>query len=166
MTRQISMTMVCLAGMVLVTGVRADEPAAGSENVTTVERVEVYEDAGYARISHDDWTAPQSTVYQRSPVVYQRMHPHRFYGAHGPAVPGPVRRYSIIAMPNDSSQLGYYYKHVPSWQPRANMLPPIPRPSRWHLRHPASSVREHGPVIEDPQTAPAKQQAAVLSRTR
>jgi hypothetical protein len=43
------------------------------------------------------------------------------------------KRASIIATPTDTTQLGYYYQHVPTWQPK-NILPVPPHPRHWHTR--------------------------------
>jgi len=152
MRRPIQMLVLFMSGLLLAggLGLRADEPATEPGVVPTMSGSEVLEDTGYARISRRDWTPPTSTFLRRSPLVYSRMYPGKFYGQHGPPASGPVRRYPIIAMPTDTSQLGFYYRHVPQWQPRADMLPPIPRPSRWHTRPAPPSQRVHGPVLEVP----------------
>ena len=154
MRRSIQLLTACVCGLLLLVGfgLRADEPATdvtqatAVTETTTVVGLELYEDAGYARISRRDWTAPENRYLERSPVIFPRMYPEKFYGQHGPKTPGPVRRYSIIPLPTDTSQQGFYYMHVPSWQPRAGMLPPIPRPSRWHNRPAPPSAR----MIEGP----------------
>jgi hypothetical protein len=152
MRREIPMLMVCVSGLLLLVGtdLRADEPATEPGVIPTMAGSEVLEDTGYARISRRDWTPPTSILLGRSPLVYSRMYPDKFYGQHGPASSGPVRRYPIIAMPTDTSQMGFYYRHVPQWQPRADMLPPIPRPSRWHIRPVPPSQRIHRPVLKAP----------------
>ena len=155
MRRSIPIVTACACGLLLISGVglRGDEPTPEVTPVTeTVEvtSLEIFEDAGYARISRRDWTAPKSTYLQRSPVIFPRMYPETFYGQHRPKSAGPVRRYSIIPLPTDTSQQGVYYMHVPSWQSRAGMLPPIPRPSRWHNRPAPPSARNGGPAIESP----------------
>ncbi len=168
MRRSIQLLTTCVCGLLLLTGfgLRADEPATEATAVietTAVVGLETYEDAGYARISRRDWTAPESRYLERSPVIFPRMYPKKFYGQHGPKTPGPVRRYSIIPLPTDTSQQGFYYMHVPSWQSRAGMLPPIPRPSRWHNRPAPPSAR----MIEGPPAAPntqAQQQPPAIFR--
>ena len=155
MRRSIPIVTACACGLLLISGVglRGDEPTPEVTPVTeTVEvtSLEIFEDSGYARISRRDWTAPKSTYLQRSPVIFPRMYPETFYGQHRPKSAGPVRRYSIIPLPTDTRQQGGSSRHVPSWQSRAGMLPPIPRPSRWHNRPAPPSARNGGPAIETP----------------
>jgi len=154
MRQSIQMLTMSVCGLLLVGGVclRADEPATEGGVVATMTGSTVFEDTGYVRISHHDWTPPTSTYLGRSPLVYSRMYPRKFYGQHGPSAAGPVRRYPIIATPTDTSQLGYYYRHVPQWQPRAGMLPPVPRPSRWHKRPASPSHHTHEPAPVNPAT--------------
>src|SRR5690606_22022975 len=42
-------------------------------------------------------------------------------------------RLQPVYMPTDTTQLGYYYQHVPYWLPRPNAVPPAPRPADWHV---------------------------------
>jgi hypothetical protein len=170
MRRSIQMLTVCLSGLLLsgVASVLAADPvvvgASESGVVATVSGRQVFEDSGYARISRGDWMSPTNPTLSRSPLVYSRMYPSKFYGEHGRGTSGPVRRYPIIAVPSDTTQLGYYYRHVPTWQHRADMLPPIPLPSRWHSR-PSASQRMHGMVREIPR-APAARAQRVRSTLR
>ena len=170
MRRSIQMLTVCLSGLLLpgVASVLAAEPvvvgASESAVAATLPGRQVFEDSGYARISRGDWTSPMNQTLSRSPLVYSRMYPNKFYGEHGRGASGPVRRYPIIAVPTDTTQQGYYYRRVPNWQYRADMLPPIPRPSRWHNR-PSASQRMHGTVREIPR-APAARAQRVRSTLR
>ena len=43
----------------------------------------------------------------------------------------------MVYQPTDTTQLGYYYQHVPFWQPMPNRLPPRPIPAQWHITAPA-----------------------------
>ena len=36
-------------------------------------------------------------------------------------------------MPTDTTQLGYYYQHAPTWHAYPGMIPPVPRPVDWHI---------------------------------
>ena len=40
----------------------------------------------------------------------------------------------MIGQQTDTAQSGYYYQHVPQWQPNPRMLPPAPHPRTWHYR--------------------------------
>lgn len=156
---------------VLTAEVRADEPAAADNPVAVrgeAVRADVvgrsifagFLDIGYARVSREDWTPPRDFRIHRAPAVYSRSYPERFYGQAGPSTTGPIRRYSIIPNPTDTTQLGYYYRRVPVWQPR--MLPPIPRPSRWHDRTPLPSMRSR----ERTNRAPAPQMPPAAPNTQ
>jgi len=158
--RPVAFSLFSLIVLAVVTAnVRADEPAARAGDSTVVTRAAApsilagFLDVGYARVSREDWNPPRKFQISRAPAVYSRMYPERFYGQAGPPTTGPIRHYSIIPMPTDTTQLGYYYRRVPSWQPR-RMLPPIPRPSRWHDRTPIPSMRSRDRVPAQ-KTAPA-----------
>lgn len=175
-----------LAVIVLLTG-RSDWTVADEPTVETVPVDGVtaeagvvssgaiigdYRDTGYAHISRRDWAPPRRIQLQRTPVYFPRYWPQTFFGQPTPAHSDPVRHYPVIPSPTDTAQLGYYYLHVPSWQPNPGMLPPIPLPSRWHDRsfpphqyHGIEIEVEDSPIdvepIEgtQPQEAPADQQA-------
>ena len=164
MRQPIQFLTACMCGLLLVTGfeLNANEPLTETVQaiedgvISTVTGSEVFEDTGYARISRRDWTAPTTTTVWEMPLVYSRMYPGKFYGQHGRSA-GPVRRYPIIAVPTDTSQQGYYYRHVPSWKFRGGMLPPVPRPSRWHQRAGRPSHHTHEAPEAPEAPAPAKQ---------
>ncbi len=163
MRQPIQFLAASLCGLLLVTGfeLSANEPLTEAVQaieegvISTVTGSDVFEDAGYARISHRDWTAPTSTPVWEMPLVYSRMYPGKFYGQHGRTT-GPVRRYPIIAVPTDTSQQGYYYRHVPNWKFRGGILPPIPRPSRWHKRagRPSHHIHQTPAPAKQAQTNP------------
>ena len=92
------------------------------------------DDTYYSRSPDHGWNKVSKHPINRAGIVYQNYRPARWYGqAHsGPAV--PVRHYPTIATPTDTTQLGYYYQHVPQWQPNPSMLPPRPWPPQWHNR--------------------------------
>jgi hypothetical protein len=46
----------------------------------------------------------------------------------------PLPYNPAVAVPTDTTQLGYYYNQVPTWQPKPNMIPGIPNPDSWHIR--------------------------------
>lgn len=68
----------------------------------------------------------------RVPVSYRRYWPDRWYGMPGGGISPKAPRAPVIYMPNDTTQLGYYYQRVPRWQPRPGMIPPAPSPCRLH----------------------------------
>lgn len=86
------------------------------------------------------WCPPSAQMIQRTPVQYQRYYSNQYMGQPGPT--GPAN-YPQIYMPTDTTQLGFYYQSVPTWQPRAGMIPPPPDPSMYHTRD-CRACRGHG----------------------
>lgn len=80
------------------------------------------------------WCPPSAQMIQRTPVEYQRYYSSQYMGQRGPAGGGASASYQQIYMPTDTTQLGFYYQRVPTWQPRQGMLPPAPNPSMYHTR--------------------------------
>ncbi|MFH1303340.1 MAG: hypothetical protein ABIK07_19930 [Planctomycetota bacterium] len=85
------------------------------------------------------WCPPSAQMIQRTPVEYQRYYSNQYMGQQGPAGmgaggAGAGTAYQQIYMPTDTTQLGFYYQTVPTWQPRAGMIPPPPVPSMYHTR--------------------------------
>lgn len=62
--------------------------------------------------------------------MYSRMFPAKWTGENRGL--DPSFRHPLIYMPTDTTQLGYYYQHVPFWRSAANMIPPVPQPAEWH----------------------------------
>jgi hypothetical protein len=84
------------------------------------------------------WVPPGQISMHRMWVPYHKFYPNAWMGQ--PA--GPQARLPVIYTPTDTTQLGYYYQHVPHWHTYANMLPPVPRPVDWHyLYHSPRSAR-------------------------
>lgn len=106
------------------------------------------------------WNAPQRTPVERVPVTYRNYWPQTWYGqptSHRPPV------HPMIHTPTDTTQLGYYYTRVPSWQPNRAMRPPAPWPAFYHDRAcqqpggycPHAVVVPSGPApAAQPQTPP------------
>lgn len=97
---------------------------------------------GYCTHSPDHgWAPPQPSPVIRQGAGYVRMVPERWYGQpnNGPAQ--QFHRAPMVGTPTDTTQLGYYYQHVPSFQPNPGMLPPRPVPSQYHNR----SCRTYAP---------------------
>ena len=65
----------------------------------------------------------------RSWVPYHKFFPNSWTGNPAPRV---QHRAPTVYMPTDTTQLGYYYQHVPTWHSYQGMLPPVPRPADWH----------------------------------
>ncbi|MDA1015354.1 MAG: hypothetical protein O3A00_13000 [Planctomycetota bacterium] len=77
------------------------------------------------------WNAPQRTPVQRVPVTYRNYWPQNWYGQPSNHTPPS---HPTIYTPTDTTQLGYYYTRVPSWQPNRAMRPPAPWPAFYHDR--------------------------------
>ena len=82
-----------------------------------------YPDAG--------WAPPAHLPVNRDRVWYANYHPQAFYGNAGG---GFIANYPQVYQPNDTTQLGYSYQIVPTWQSRPGMIPPTPYPSQFHTR--------------------------------
>ena len=88
----------------------------------------------YCKHSPDyGYSPPAKYPLHRRGVEYDRYYPSQWYGAgadysqsHAP----------MVYQPTDTTQLGFYYQHVPFWQPQPNRLPPRPVPSQWHITPP------------------------------
>lgn len=74
------------------------------------------------------WTPPGRKPIYRIWVPYYKFWPDAWTG-HPVAAVG--YRAPVVYMPTDTTQLGYYYQHVPHWHRYQGMLPPVPRPSDW-----------------------------------
>ena len=82
-----------------------------------------YPDAG--------WAPPVRLPVNYDGAWYAAYHPQAFYGNPGG---GFVANYPTVYQATDTTQLGYYYHNVPTWQTRPGMIPPTPRPSDYHAR--------------------------------
>ncbi len=84
------------------------------------------------------FSVPEKNPIYRRGVQYNRYYPNSWYGAPGTNIsPGVV--YPTIYQPTDTTQLGFYYQHVPFWQPNPNALPQRPIPAEWHVKGPPSA---------------------------
>jgi len=75
---------------------------------------------------------PNVHPVQRTPVVYQRYWPRKWYGMPGGGIAADAPRAPVVYMPTDTTQMGFYYQRAPRWQPRPGMLPPPPNPWSMH----------------------------------
>jgi hypothetical protein len=57
--------------------------------------------------------------------------PEHAYGTPGG---GFIANYPTVYQPTDTTQLGYYYNKVPTWQSRSDMIPRVPIPGNYHAR--------------------------------
>lgn len=89
---------------------------------------------GYCTHSPDHgWSPPVRRPVYRQSVGYQHYWPSHWYGTPNPHAAAPVT-YPMVAIPTDTTQLGYYYQHVPTWHAVPGMIPPAPVPSQYHHR--------------------------------
>jgi hypothetical protein len=98
------------------------------------------------------WAPPGKLALWRRPVAYNKYFPNHWMGY--PAGP-PVAPLRQVYMPTDTTQLGYYYQHVPMWVPNPQMIPPAPNPNDWHqplMGGPAGAIVGTGYVIESAPT--------------
>jgi hypothetical protein len=70
-------------------------------------------------------------IYRRS-AQYTNYFPAIWYGSPSanPYAGAPV--FPMVYQPTDTTQLGFYYQHVPFWMPNPGALPPRPVPAQWH----------------------------------
>jgi hypothetical protein len=50
----------------------------------------------------------------------------------------------MVYQPTDTTQLGFYYQHVPFWMPDPSRLPPRPIPAQWNITAPAGQGYNYG----------------------
>lgn len=89
------------------------------------------------------YSIPGKWPIQRRGVQYQQLFPYAWYGS--PQWQGGMAAPQVY-QPTDTTQLGYYYQHVPFWQPQPNPLPARPVPAQWHRYAPAVYASQYGAV--------------------
>ena len=95
----------------------------------------------YCKHSPDYGYAPPTKYpLHRRGVEYTHYYPQKWYGAGADYSQSPA---PMVYQPTDTTQLGYYYQHVPFWQPMPNRLPPRPIPAQWHTTPPAISASRY-----------------------
>ena len=77
---------------------------------------------------------PAKNPIRQVPVTMSRGWPSRWYGEAGSAPTRAMQTFPTVAVPTDTTQLGYYYQRVPQWQANPGMLPPAPYPPNFHDR--------------------------------
>lgn len=107
---------------------------------------------------HDQgFSVPVKQPIYRTPVAYQ----HWLRDNSAPAGYGGGPTAPIVYMPTDTTQLGYYYQHVPTWRPQPGRIPPTPYPAEWHRSlygtlghsHPHGVIWGTAPVMQPQQGA-------------
>ncbi len=115
-----------------------DPCSQGRRGVWTTPFVRWVLDPNYYAVAPDHgWAPPGKWPIVRTSPVYQKYVPDQWYGS-GRNAPGTqaVAQHGspIIGQQTDTAQSGYYYQHVPTWQPNPRMVPPAPHPQTWHYR--------------------------------
>lgn len=106
----------------------------GSKGIWTFPAVRWVLDPDYYTVAPDyGWSVPGKRPVVRQSVGYRKYTPDVWYGQQTSGKPQMAARYPVIAQPTDTTQMGYYAQHVPTWQPR-NILPAPPHPRTWHVR--------------------------------
>ncbi len=89
----------------------------------------------YCKNSPDHgYSPPAKYPLHRRGVEYTSNFPSQWYGTPGASYVGAP----MVYQPTDTTQLGYYYQHVPFWRPTVGMLPQRPIPSQWHTTAPTA----------------------------
>jgi hypothetical protein len=87
------------------------------------------------------WAPPARYPVNYDSTWYGNYHPQAYYGNPGG---GFIANYPVVYQPNDTTQLGYYYHNVPTWQSRPGMIPPTPNPADYHARSCPGNSFVHG----------------------
>jgi hypothetical protein len=77
------------------------------------------------------WNPPVNLPVNHNWAWYGLSAPQAPYGAPGG---GFIAQYPGVYQPTDTTQLGYYYHKVPTWQSQPGRLPAAPVPSHFHSR--------------------------------
>jgi len=77
------------------------------------------------------WCAPGKVIIQRQRVQYQKYYPN-YWSGYGPGYGLPYA--PMVYTPTDTSQLGYYYQHAPTWTTQPWRVPGPAHPAAWHNR--------------------------------
>ncbi len=104
------------------------------------------------------WCHPVARTLWRKKVTFQNHYPAKWYGQPGAAQSFKVGHFPTVGLPTDTTQLGYYYHTVPTWQPQPGRIPSMPWPPQWHRRNcdtcPGNWVPA-GAIQVQPQPTPA-----------
>ncbi len=76
------------------------------------------------------YSPPAKYPLHRRGVQYTSNFPNQWYGLPGSELAGG---YPMVYQATDTTQLGFYYQHVPYWQPNRNMMPQRPVPAQWNI---------------------------------
>jgi hypothetical protein len=77
------------------------------------------------------WNPPAHMPVNYDGAWYGCYLPQHAYGTPGG---GFIANYPTVYQPTDTTQLGYYYNKVPTWQTRSDMIPGVPYPGDYHAR--------------------------------
>lgn len=105
---------------------------------------------------------PNLAPIGRTEVIYQKYWPNQWMPKGSVAVTGrPVQVLPMVYQPTDTTQLGFYYMHVPYWTYQAGRLPPPPVPS-WGFSYAVSAngvpqgttTTPNPPLVPTPDSPP------------
>ena len=89
----------------------------------------------YCKHSPDyGYSPPAKYPLHRRGDEYTSYYPAKWYGAGGDYIQSQA---PMVYQPTDTTQLGFYYQHVPFWQPQPDRIPERPIPAQWHITAPA-----------------------------
>jgi hypothetical protein len=112
----------------------ADPGCPGKKGLWTFPFVRWVLDPDYYAVAPDyGWSPPARVPVRRQNIPYQNYVPQNWTGQQANGNAPAAQGRPIIATPTDTTQLGYYYQHVPTWQ-SMNNLPVPPDPRQWHTR--------------------------------
>lgn len=82
--------------------------------------------------TESSWCPPGKIRIRRERVQYWKYYPN-YWSGKGPGAP---RQYApMVYTPTDTSQLGFYYQHAPSWTSQPWRIPGAPHPAAWHNKY-------------------------------
>lgn len=92
----------------------------------------VIDDGFYTRSPDYGYIRVRKVPIERRHFSYERYWPAKWYGQPGSGQMS--QHFPTVAVPTDTTQLGYYYQPVPQWQPNSAKIPPAPHPLQYHFR--------------------------------
>ena len=96
-----------------------------------------------ARWPDKGWNPPAHYPVNRDGIWYRNWQPKDWYGSPGG---GFIANSPMVYQPTDTTQLGFSYAKVPTWQ-SIRMVPPTPCPDHFHAR--VCVPRPHACMLPD-----------------
>jgi len=92
----------------------------------------ILDDGYYTRSPDHGFIRVRKVPIERRGFEYQRYWPSKWYGQPGSGQMS--HHFPTVAVPTDTTQLGYYYQPVPQWRPSPSKIPAGPNPLHFHFR--------------------------------